>query len=134
MDFNTQADPALLLLRNATKTQNMETEIQAAVGVVLEDWSNGATANTNAGDTYLTTLAAAVTAATTTNAISQANAAYSCAQTKVSNINNQYSNVMQGGGTELTDLTDVKSQNLQFCSVTTEFQDALNQLIQTWAS
>ncbi len=135
MDFNTQADPAMLLLKNTVTTQNMEIGIQAAVSNVLVSWSNGATDSINAWNATLTALAALVTkAGLTTNAISQANANYTCAQTKASTMNNQYSTTMQTGGTELTNLTDTESQNLQFASLTTELQDAINQFIGTWAS
>lgn len=133
IDFNDQADPVMLLLQNATTTQTLELGIQGGVSNVLQSWSDGATDSIDAGNNLLSADAAAMQGLTG-DALTQANAQYQEDQTRVSNINNQYSNVMQGGGTALTSLTDVESQNLQFCAITAENQDNTNNLIMSWGN
>lgn len=132
IDFNNQADPGLLLLQNSTETQNLELLIQGAVGQVLQAWSQGATDSINSSDAALTSAANAMSGKTG-NTLQRLNVAYQTLQTEVSNVNNQYSSVMQGAGTSLTDLTDVEAQNIQFCSVTSDNQQNTNQLIMAWA-
>jgi len=133
IDFFNQADPAMLLLQYATKTQDLEIGIQSGVGMVLQAWSEGATAATDAGDNALMAQSSSM-AGMTGNQLTQANAKYTAMQAAVSNLNNQYSNVMQGGGTELTNLTEVESQNLQLCSIAVDSQNNRNNLIMAWGS
>jgi len=150
VDFNAQQDPMLLLLMNSTLTQNLELQIQGGVSQVLQSWSEGASDSISAGDNDLTNIAKSMseagaptgngsggqglTGTDLSNALMTMNAAYNTAQTKYSNLNNQYSNVMQGGGTIVTDLTQVEQQALQLCQVTIDWQNNTNQLITQWSS
>jgi len=148
IDFNAQQDPMLLLLMNSTLTQNLELQIQGGVSQVLQSWSEGASDSISAGDNDLTNIAKSMseagaptgsggqglTGTDLSNALMTMNAAYNTAQTKYSNLNNQYSNVMQGGGTIVTDLTQVEQQALQLCQVTIDWQNNTNQLITQWSS
>lgn len=133
VDFDTQKDPMLLLLQNSTLTQNLELQIQGGVSEVLQSWSEGAANSISAGDADLAAIAASMNGVTG-DALTTLNANYNTAQTKYSNLNNQFSNVMQGGGTTVTDLTQVQQQALQLCQVTIDFQNNTNQLITGWGS
>jgi len=139
VDFNAQADPMLHLLQNATLTQSYLLMIQTGASLDLQAWSQGATSSIDAGDNNLSSLATSMAGLTTANCpggsdnlsndLMQMNALYNTMQTKYSNLNNQFSNVMQGGGTIVTDLTQVEQQALQLAQVTVDFMNALNQLI-----
>lgn len=128
-----QEDPALLLLMNSTGTQQAEMGIQGAVGDVVQDWSDGATSNISAGDSALSTIVSGMSGLTG-SALQKANTNYQNVQTQVSNNNNLYSNVMQGGGTVLTNMTDVESQNLQFCSVASDLIGNVSNMLMGWGS
>jgi hypothetical protein len=131
--YMSQKDPALLLLLNSTGTQQAEMGIQGAVGNVVQDWSNGATNNISAGDAALSTIVAGMSGLTGSD-LQKANTHYQNIQTQVSNNNNLFSNVMQGGGTILTNLTDVESQNLQFCSVASDIIGNVSNMLMGWGS
>jgi len=139
IDFDTQKDPMLLLLMNSALTQNLELQIQGGVSQVLQSWSEGASDSISAGDQDLTNIANSMEAITKSetgtqesNDLMTLNAKYNTAQTRYSNLNNQYSNVMQGGSTIVTDLTQVEQQALQLCQVTIDWQNGTNQLITQW--
>jgi len=136
IDYNNQEDPMLLLLRNSTETQYEELQIQGGASTVLQDWSEGAAGSISASDEALEAIAAEMTGQPTTSAgqeeLTKLNALYNVMQTKYSNLNNQYSNIMQGGSTIVTDLTQTEQQALQLCQVTVDFQNNTNQLITSW--
>lgn len=135
IDLNNQQDPMFLLLENSTTTQEEELQIQGSASVVLSDWSNGAATAMQNSDTILSNMAALInTKGIQSTTVTQYQADYSTLQTQVSNLNNQYSNVMQGGGTIVSNLTQVEQQSLQLCQVTIDFQNNLNQLISQWAN
>ncbi len=133
-----QEDPMLFLLQNSTLTQNLELQIQGGVSQVLQSWSEGASDQISAGDADLASIAASM-ADQNPDAAGQREvmilqAVYNTRQTQFSNLNNQYSNVMQGGGTVVNNLTQVEQQALQLCQVTVDFQNNVNQLISGWGS
>lgn len=133
IDFNSQQDPLLLLLQNCTNTQNLEVLLNSSVGNVLEEWSQGATDSIDAGDNELSALATAMSGLTG-SALTAKSVQYQTAQTKVSNINNQCSTIMQGGGTMLSNGSDAEAQVLQFCQVSVDNMQNLNQLIMSHAN
>ena len=137
IDYADQQDPMLLLLQNSILTQNEELQIQGGASQVLQGWSEGASDCISAGDAELEKIASEMAACTGSGSASEItllNSQYNVQQTLYSNLNNQYSNVMQGGGTIVTDLTQVEQQALQLCQVTIDFQNNTNQLITQWSS
>lgn len=125
-------DPLLFLLMASVNTAQKELGIQAGVADVSNKWSQGALANVQVGDAILTSLAAAVTAADSAT-LPKAQAAYQVAQTQISNNNQNYSNIVQGGTTAMTSLTQVQAQVLQFCQIIQANMDAINNLISSWS-
>lgn len=135
VDFDNQVDPMFLLLENSTTTQEKELQIQGSASNVLEDWSNGAATAMDYGNQILQNMAGKMNeSGITPTTVSQYQADYNTLQTQVSNLNNQYSNIMQGGGTIVSNLSQVEQQSLQLCQVTIDFQNNMNQLISQWAN
>ena len=131
VDFDAQLDPIMLLLKNVIITDNGENSLQGQVANVLQGWSQGATDNINAGDVQLSAYANAVQHATTAHGgMTIAQAKYSKVQTETSLVNNQCSQLMQGGSTSLTNLTDDQSQILQLASGVVENMQFITGLIQ----
>ena len=131
VDFDAQLDPIMLLLKNVIITDNGENSLQGQVANVLQGWSQGATDNINAGDVQLSAYANAVQHATTAQGgMTIAQAKYSKVQTETSLVNNQCSQLMQGGSTSLTNLTDDQSQILQLASGVVENMQFITGLIQ----
>lgn len=139
-DFNTlynQADPMLLLLQNSVETQNSETMLQGSVSNVVEDWSTGAEHAISNGDNILSGLVTAMsglTASGDAGKMSVANAKYQVAQTGLSTLNSQYSNIEQGGLTSDTNLTNAGAQNVQYMTVATDYQMNMVNLIGGYSS
>jgi hypothetical protein len=145
VDFDNQADPMMGVLLNGAETVSLELGIQGAASQSVQLWSQGAMSNADTGNSALSAIAnnmagdvATMTgsdnASKLANALAVLNAQYNTEQTRISNSNSNYSNIVQGGGAILTNLTQVQAQSLQSCQVAVDFNNALNQLIMNWSS
>lgn len=132
-DLNGQSDAVLLLLTNATNTQNGEMLIESSVDNVIEGWSEGASNSISGGNYEMDQQVASMKSLTGSN-LQRAMGVYQTMQTKISLNNQLYSSVMDGGTTDETNLTQAMSQELQFATSVLEQLDNTNQLIMGWAS
>jgi len=127
-------DPIRLLMLVAIDTQEKEIGIQAGFSSLLQGQSEGATQSMAICQAILTAQGNKMSADTTSSAMQTDNALYNTMQTMISDVNNKYSNIMQAGGTTVTDLTQVEQQSLQLCQVSVDFLNNLTQLISAWSS
>ncbi len=132
-DNSNLPDPVMLLMEVSIDTQQNEIGMQASFSSLLGLQSSASMHSMSQAQGIANNLAAKMEKDTTQSAMANDNALYNTMMTQISDLQNKYSNIMQGGATIITNLTQVQTQSLQLCQVVIDFQNSISQLITVWS-
>lgn len=130
-DLENQEDPSELLINSLVEQNNLLIGIQSGSSQVETLWAQGADSNVTAGDNYLNMLSSQMQNLSG-DALSKAQGQFQAAQTEVSNADQNYNNVVQGGSSVMNALTQVEAQAIQLGGTAKQNKDNINTLLVGW--
>jgi hypothetical protein len=133
-DDSNLPDPVMLLMEVAIDTQQKEIGMQAGFSNLLGLQSSASINSMNIAQGIASQFAEKMEKDTSQSTMATDNATYNTMMTEISDVQNKYSNIMQAGGTIVTNLTQIQSQSLQLCQITVDFMNSVAQLITVWSN
>lgn len=132
-DLLKQEDPGQLMVNVLAETNDDLIKLQASTSTTEQFWAVGAS-NAVLEGTYQLEKAARVVQEADASHQPGATAALQVVQTRVSNTDQEYNNVVTGGATVMNALTQVESQGLQLGNVAISQKADVNNLLAGWAN
>jgi hypothetical protein len=132
--LNNQEDPSQFAVTALTEGSNSLVMMEAEVANVEQGWANGASGQTKYLDDQLNAAVSAMSAPGVSGTdLQKAQAKFQALQTSVSNSEQNYGNVVQGGTTTLNATQTAQQQFNSLANTPIQQKGYVNNLIMAWS-